>query len=300
MGELERSAPTELIPRVRPVLRAWASLGIAILLISTTPLLVKFAGKGGASGPVSAFYRMAFASVAVAPMGALRRHKGASQAGTNLAILAGLLLAADLAFWNSALLEITAADATLLANNAPIWVGLLAWLVWNRRLGRKYWVGLVFALAGTTLLLGHIRHSMALGRGAALAAVSSLFYAAYLQCAERARLHMDTITFVARMTTTGAVALIIVCGLMRLPFLGFTPFAWLALACMGVISHLGGWLAGSYALGRIPAARASVVMLLQTPLTALAAVALFGERISTLQLGGGALLLGGVALAIQR
>lgn len=290
---------TELVPRVRHLPRAWASLGIAIVLISTTPLLVKFAGKGGASGPVSAFYRMAFASVAVTPMCALRRPQGAFRAGSNLAILAGLLLAVDLALWNSALLEMTAADAALLANNTPIWVGLLAWLVWNRRLGRKYWVGLLLAVAGTTLLLGQIRHSMALGRGAVLAVISSLFYAAYLQCAERARLRMDAVTFVANMSTTGAVALIVLCGFLRLPLLGFTPFAWLSLACMGVISHLGGWLAGSYALGRIPAARASVVMLLQTPLTALAAVALFGERISTLQLGGGLLLLSGVALAIK-
>jgi len=243
---------------------------------------------------------MAFASVVVAPISAHRRHKGTSRAGAELAILAGLLLAVDLALWNSALLEIRAADAALLANNAPIWVGLLAWLVWNRRLGRKYWLGLAFALAGTTVLLGHIRHSMTLGRGAALAALSSLFYAAYLQCAERARVHMGAVTFVARMSTTGALALLVVCSLMRLPFLGFTPYAWFSLAFMGVISHLGGWLAGSYALGRIPAARASVVMLLQTPLTALAAVALFDERLSMLQLSGGALLLGGVALAIQR
>jgi drug/metabolite transporter (DMT)-like permease len=48
-----------------------------------------------------------------------------------LAIAAGALFALELALWNSALFMTSAANATLLANRAPIVVGLATFLLFR-------------------------------------------------------------------------------------------------------------------------------------------------------------------------
>ena len=58
---------------------------------------------------------------------------GASSAGCGLHFNLGLL--------SSALLRTSAANATLLDNTAPIWVGLGALIFFHEKLGRRYWAG---------------------------------------------------------------------------------------------------------------------------------------------------------------
>ena len=45
------------------------------------------------------------------------------------------------------------ANATLLNNLAPVWVALLAALVWRQRLGGRFWLGLALACIGAAIVL---------------------------------------------------------------------------------------------------------------------------------------------------
>ena len=56
-----------------------------------------------------------------------------------------------LVLWQVAVLVTSAANATLLANLAPVWVGLSAYLL-RERLGLYFWPGLMLALATATLV----------------------------------------------------------------------------------------------------------------------------------------------------
>jgi len=77
---------------------------------------------------------------------------------------------------------------------------------------------------------------------------------------------------------------------------GFPPRAWLALAGLGLVSQLCGWLAINYALGHLRAAPVSVCLLAQAVVTAVVAMPVLGEFLRTNQLAGGALVLGGIYL----
>jgi drug/metabolite transporter (DMT)-like permease len=66
---------------------------------------------------------------------------------------------------------------------------------------------------------------------------------------------------------------------------------------LGLISHLGGYLALSYALGHLPATVTCVSLLSQGPLTAVLAALLLGEPLTRYQIAGGMLVLVGVGLA---
>ena len=69
---------------------------------------------------------------------------------------------------------------------------------------------------------------------------------------------------------------------------------------LGLISQLGAYLGLAYALGHLPATVTSVGLLAQVPLTALLAVPLLGEPITTSYLIGGALVLAGIYVVSSR
>ena len=111
---------------------AWCSLAMlaGILCIAWSAILVRWTDM---PGPASAFYRLLIPAVVLAPSWFFDRDKTRMDA-KSLAIIAigGLFFALDLAFYNTSILLTSAANATILGNNTPIFVGLLTWLVLRR------------------------------------------------------------------------------------------------------------------------------------------------------------------------
>ncbi|MCB9141477.1 MAG: DMT family transporter, partial [Anaerolineales bacterium] len=133
----------------RPPVKAYALLGLGILCIGMSAIWVKWADLPGL---VSAFYRVFIAALVLTPWWLLSRRRLPKRRALALTGLGGVFFALDLVLWNTALLITTAAQATLLANNAPLWVGLGALLIFHEKLPRLYWIGLALALAGMTLV----------------------------------------------------------------------------------------------------------------------------------------------------
>jgi drug/metabolite transporter (DMT)-like permease len=100
-------------------------------------------------------------------------------------------------------------------------------------------------------------------------------------------------------TIVSIVALLLINLAMGSTFTGYGRSAWLALAGLGLISQLGGWLAINYALGHLRAAPVSVCLLAQVLVTALAAMPLLGEFPKLNQVAGGVLVLAGIYLVTQ-
>ena len=215
-------------------------------------------------------------------------------------VTGGLFFAIDIALWNTSILYTSAATATLLANNSPLWVGLASFLLFRERLSGSYWLGLAVAMAGTVWLVGGdaYRH-LRLDPGNLLALLAGVFYAAYLLVTHRARKRVDLLP-VMTLSTLASIAVLLLLNLaLGTTLTGFSRRAWLALAGMGLVSQLGGWLAISYALGHLRAAPVSVALLAQVVVTALAAMPLLGEYLKVNQIGGGVLVLGGIYLVTR-
>jgi drug/metabolite transporter (DMT)-like permease len=217
-----------------------------------------------------------------------------------LAVIGGVLFAADLAFYNSAVMLGSATSATLMTNNAPLIVGLGSWLILKQKPGRAFWLGLALATAGTAVVAGtEAMQALAAGWANALALLSAVFYAGYILVTGRVRAHSDTLTLTSISVFASAASLLLYCLVMRLPLSGYSLKSWAALAGIGLVTQLGGYLAISYALGHLPATVTSVSLLAQLPVTALLAVPCLGEPISTAQIAGGVLVLGGIYLATR-
>lgn len=289
-----------IVAPARPPWQAYVALGLGVVCIALSALWVKWANI---PGPSSAFYRMLIPMVVLVPWWLARRSKDKplERRPTAQALAGGVFFALDIIVWNSAILLTSAANATLLANNAPLWVGLGALILLRERLPRAFWPSMAISLIGILLVLGGdlLRHPD-LGLGDGLALLASVFYAGYLLVTQQARVRMDTLTFMTLSTVAGVVLLLVVCLALGSPLTGFSTDTWLALVGLGLVSHLGGWLAINYALGHISASLASVSLLGQPVLTALLAIPLFGEYLRWEQIVGGALVLFGIWLVNRR
>lgn len=281
------------------LLRAYLALAIGIFCIGTSAIFVKIANLPGL---VSAFYRVFIAALALLVLFLVRGKKTLpSYADLSLIALGGLFFALDLALWNTSLLLTSAAVSTLLANNSPLWVGLGTMVIFQEKLSRKYWLGLVLALGGMAWIIGiKAIQQFHFNTGDLLAIAAGFCYASYMLVTQKARSRLDTLTL---NTMTMGICVFLLLGanlLSRQALTGFSLHSWLALLGLGLIPQSIGWLAINYAMGHLPAARVSVSLLAQVVITTLLGIFILGELPSLSDAGGGILVLTGIYLVNQR
>lgn len=277
----------------RTHLRSYAALGIGIVAITWSAIFVRWANI---PGPASAFYRVLFAFVLLAPF-SFRRAQPVSQSSLLWAAIGGIFFAGDLALFNSAVMATTATSATLLAYISPVVVGLLAWLITQRAPRPFFWMGLLVSVAGSTLVASSdFLHHSALGRGDMMAFGASACFAGYLLVTEHARKSMPAALLLSCSLAASAISLLALCLVAGVPLKIPNMHSLLALLGLGVICQLFGYLSLTYALGHLPATVTSVTLLLQVPMTAVLAIVLLHERLSWQQTAGGLLVLVGVSV----
>lgn len=290
------NAPPALrAPLATPAFLCLLAGGIAIAF---APILVRVAD----TGPVaSAFWRCALA----APLlWAWTLHAEAGKpkaAAIPLPALlgAGLFFAADLGVWHWSIVYTSVANATLLANLAPIFVTLAGWILWRTQVTRVFLAGMALAIAGMFVLVGP---NFALGGtkllGDALGALTGVFYAGYMLSIKSARdAQASTARLMAWSTTITAIALLPVALLSPQPFLPQAASGWMVVIGLALITQVLGQGLIAYAFAHLPASLSSVSLLIQPVTAALLAWALFAEAIGPVQAIGGAIVLGGIWLS---
>ena len=280
-----------------PKSAASAALLLGTVSIAWSAIFVRWAAMPGVT---SAFYRMLVASVALWAALLLRRGRLVSipRRTVALASLGGVFFAADVGCYNVAVLHTSAGAATFLGNNAPLVVGLITWLLTRKAPSLHFWVALALALAGALLIVSNDwKHLRAASSADLLAVAASVFFALYLVATEQLRTPSsrgtgtDTFTLVALSCTASTLTLLLFALLTHtsLAVEGVRSLA--AIAGLGLVCQLGGYLTLTYALGHLPATVSSVVLLAVAPLSAILAWVCFGETMTRAQVAGGVLIL---------
>ncbi len=266
--------------------------------IACAPIFVRLSD----TGPVaSAFWRTALAVPLLWAWAAQARgREGAGARVPPMALAgAGIFFALDLGVWHWSIVYTSVANATLLANLAPIFVTLAGWLFWKQAFTRTFLAGMVIAIAGMFVLVGP---NFAVGgtrlAGDALGALTAVFYAGYMLSIKAARdARASTARLMAWSTTISALALLPAALLSPQPMLPQAPEGWLVLAGLALVSQILGQGLIAYAFAHLPASLSSVSLLIQPVMAALFAWAIFGEAIGAVQFAGGAIVLAGIWLA---
>jgi len=284
--------------RHNPIWFYYVVLFAGIVCIGWSAVFVKLSAVDGLS---SAFYRMFFGFVGVIPIWLFRRKNISDWTSVKFALISGLIFAFDIAVWNISILLTKASISTLLANLAPVWVGIGSIIFLREQPGRLFWIGTTVSLIGVSLIVGIEKiTAAALNTGHILAVVASLFYATYLLVMRKGRVSLDTVSFTAISMFASSLLLFGICFFTSTPLTGFTTEAWGSLIGLGLISQLGGWLAINYALGYIKSTTASVALLAQTIVTAVIALFLLGETLSLIEIVGMIIVLLGIYLVTRK
>jgi drug/metabolite transporter (DMT)-like permease len=195
-----------------------------------------------------------------------------------------------------ALRSLTASLVVLIAYIYPSLVVVAGWLFLRRSVSVWHGVALVAAFVGVALLVGGARFEAAWGLVFAIA--SPMIYTGYILLGERVMSSVPAVAASAVIMSGAAVAFCVLAALQHELRLPTTALGWgvaIGIALIPTMIAISLFLAS---LPRIGAARASLLSTIEPVVTVLLAAALLGDRLSPLQLAGGALVLVAV-VAVQ-
>jgi len=271
---------------------------LGVLCISWSAILVKIANISGFG---SGFYRLLIGTISIIPIWLYFKKPITDSKGVKIAIICGILFACDIALWNTSIMLSKATISTLLANLAPVWVGLGALLFMKEKPSKIFWIGTFISIVGVTIIIGVNQILQAnLNFGNVLAIIASMFYGAYLITVRKGRSSLDTFSFTTISMISSTLVLGFICLVTSTPLWGFSNTTWLALGVLGLIPQVLGWLAINQALGHIRPTVASVSLLSQTVFTAIFSVLILSEVLTIHEIGGAVVVLIGIYLVNRK
>lgn len=274
------------------------SLAIGILCISFSPIFVKLLPL---SALPAAFYRLAFAWVFLAPYCLWKRDLRMSGKSLMIAITGGLVFGLDIAVWNVSILKSTATISTLIANLAPLWVGLLTLILFKRQPGISFWLGTFIAICGMVILVGiQSIMQLQLTQGVVYALCSSVLYAIYILITKDVLQRIDTLAFMFYSMLAATVFLGAVCWFNHDVMTGYSAHTWLMLIVLGLVCQLLGWITINYSIHHLDPTQVSLTLLSQAVVTALIAWLLLNETIGASEILGGIIVLAGIAFTFVK
>jgi drug/metabolite transporter, DME family len=204
-------------------------------------------------------------------------------------------------FWNLAVFLNGAAVATVQQAAMPAIVAIVAWFLWRESLTWSKIVAILLTFLGTVLVSGlDVLGQAELSAGGLLVGLGvPITYASWTLFGKKARETYNPLTTLTYAFGFGALVL--------LPFQAFTPQPWPVsgmavtwFAALILVSTILSFASYTFALGRLPASVASILAMSEIAFVAVYAYFLLGERLTSSQILGAALVIGGVLLLSWR
>ncbi len=299
----ERAETTQDV--TTPAWLPFAALVIGLFAVSTAAIFIRLAQADDAPSLVLSAARLCVAALVLTPL-VLRRHRdelrAVSLSDLKWALVSGVVLGLHFASWITSLEYTAVVNSVTLVTTNPLWVALLAPIVLGEKLDRAVLLGLALAMSGGILvgLSGEAgnpptRHDPWLGNGLAL--VGAWMAAIYFIIGRRLRARLSLVVYIWLVYSAAAVVLVVAVLLAGQPVAGFQAQTYLWMVLMGLVPQLIGHSSFNYALGFLPAAYVSLIVLGEPVGSGLLAIILLDEWPVALQLVGAAFILVGIAVA---
>lgn len=286
---------------------AWAALGVVYVLWGSTYLANRFIIVDVPPLLAGGLRFLVGGTLLGAVVAALAgwRAFGMTRAQLGTTALSGLLLPA----WGNGIVtlgqqQVSSGLAALLIAAVPLYIVVLRALTGDRP-GRRTVVGVAVGAAGLVLLLltGTSGSGGTEGNawwGPLLILLAGLGWATGTFATTRLPVPANPFALAAvQMLVGGAVLLTVSLGTGdRLDVAAVSPSAWWAWAYMAVVVSLGAFSAYAYALASLPVSTVATYAYVNPVIAVLLGVLVAGESFSGLQILGGAVVLGAVALVL--
>ncbi|MCT4589865.1 MAG: DMT family transporter [Carboxylicivirga sp.] len=279
------------------IIKAYTALFAGLIIIGFSAILIKSAE---APGMVTAFYRVGIAStVLLIPfLSRWKQVKMLTRKALLMPLLGGIAFGIDTGLWSWGIEISNATIPTLMANMAPLWVGIGAFLIFKERQRKGFWIGLSIAIGGTFLMAWQSFHmGKGLFAGIIISLLAGIFYGIYHLFTQQGRALMSTLLYLS--ISTFAAAITVGCIIIWSPnysFTGYDQSTWIIWLVYGIGVHVGGWTLINYSQGHLKATTVSPTLLGQPVITAIAAFFILNESLSIWQIAGGLIVISGVYL----
>ncbi len=289
-------------------------MGIGILAVSSGAIFIRFAQTHAPSLTI-AMYRMVLTGLLLLPF-TFPKHlpelRSLSRQTLLWAFLSGSFLALHFATWITSLEYTSVASSVIFVDSTPIWVALLSPFLLKEKLSPLAWVGIAFAFVGGIAVALSDSCQLAfpylwcsdfasfLGGKATignfLALAGAWAAAAYLMIGRRLRAHLSLTAYIFIVYSSAAVVLLIITALSQQPFSGFPAIAYVWFFLLALIPQMIGHSSFNYALGYLPAAYVSVMLLGEPIGSTILAILLLNEIPTPFKIIGGIFILLGIYL----
>lgn len=251
---------------------------------------------------VIAAYRLGIASLAMSPLslGLSREWRRLGRREIGLGLVSGIFLALHFAFWITSLDYTSVASSVVLVTTTPLFAALGSRLLGQDRLRPGILVGILISLGGS-LVIGY--GGLALGwrplLGDVLALLGAVAAAGYFLIGRHLRPGLSLLGYISLVYTTAALALVLMALGWGESLAGYPGRAYLMFLLLALGPQLLGHTAFNWALGYLSATLVTVAILGEPVAATFIAYLVLGEAPTLAEVGGGALILAGIYLALR-
>ncbi len=290
-------------PSQKPPVSPFLGAIFGITAASTAAIFIRYALQENVPPLVIAAFRLAIATLALAPLAITRRRAelaALTRRELGLALFSGLFLAVHFATWISSLEYTTVASSVVLVTTTPLWVALLSPFILREPISRGQMLGMLAALAGG-IVIGVSDSESSAARNALLGdflALAGAWMAAfYIILGRRLRKKMSLLSYTFVVYGAAAVMLVIIMLARGYPPLGYPSKAYLWFVLLALVPQLLGHSSINWALGYLSAASVSTILLGEPIGSTILAFILFKEVPTPFKIFGGLLILSGIYIA---
>jgi drug/metabolite transporter (DMT)-like permease len=268
-----------------------------VLAVSASAIFIRLAE---APAVAIAFWRCALGVAVLLPPALVRKDDFPRGRAMYAGIASGVALGAHFGFWISSLDYTSVAASVVLVSTQPVFVAVLAYLLFGESTTPLSFLGILIALAGTAVIAFDKTIGSAAFFGNVLALIGAVTVAVYVLIGRSSRTGgVGVLPYSIVVYSAAAATLLPVALILDVRLWGYSGETWFWLAAITAGPQLLGHTVFNWALRYVEASVISGTILTEPVVAALLAWLVLSERPGLLTLVGGAVVLAGLYFLLK-
>jgi len=267
------------------------------LAVSAAAIVIRLAE---APAVAVALWRCTLGAALLLPPALLRRERFPRGKSLYVGLASGVALGAHFGFWISSLDYTGVAASVVLVSTQPVFVAILAYLLFGERTSPMSFAGILVALAGTAVIAGDGSVGSAAIFGNVLALVGAVTVALYVLIGRSSRTGgVGVLPYSVVVYSAAALTLLPVALVLDVRLWGYTGETWFWLGAITLGPQILGHTVFNWALRYVEASIVSGTILAEPVVSALLAWLILSEKPGLPTILGGVVVLGGLFLLLR-
>jgi drug/metabolite transporter (DMT)-like permease len=268
-----------------------------VLAVSAAAIFIRLAD---APAVAIAFWRCALGAALLLGPSFVRRERFPKGRDLYVGVASGVALGAHFGFWISSLDYTSVAASVVLVSTQPVFVAILAYLLFGERTSPVSFAGILAALAGTAVIAGDDSVGSAALLGNALALAGAVTVAVYVLIGRSARTGgIGVLPYSVVVYSAAALSLLPVALILDVKLWGYPGETWFWLWAITLGPQIMGHTVFNWALRYVEASILSGTILAEPVVSALLAWLILAEKPGLPTIFGGAVVLLGLFLLLH-